>query len=246
MSKNEAVNVKISKDCTIYKINLDSEHHLCKKAFLQASKKCQNTMSYSQSGQYRTREMKFQMQLMGTIAEIYCDDLILRVLVFSGLSKKWEIIRYDDVRTDNFTTSTGEYDLKLVRSEDNFELVLECRSSMVYDRSLESALSAFDIIGPYSSEQKSVERYRDVYLRPLYVFDYAKFGNYDKAKFHDYLKAGGLSLYFVGGCFKSDMQSLHITKSMGQGSTQYEVVPISHGFDAQSFFKKLIHILKNV
>jgi hypothetical protein len=197
-------------------------------AWNQAQQKSIFTMNSSQSGHQRSQELKLNKQFMGILGEIGCQKYLEKVLFNNNLLDEWNVVRYDDVRTDKFRSPVNEFDLKIQNKNNNEKFVLiESRSSITYDRSLQEGLSQYDIIGPYSSDNKFKEGRNDLYLRPLFEWTNFEFGNYDGRLFKNYTDSGLIKLYIVAGCTFSDiMGNKGIVKSMGQGNTIYNALPI--------------------
>tara|TARA_R110002126_G_scaffold152203_1_gene299283 strand:- start:6809 stop:7567 length:759 start_codon:yes stop_codon:yes gene_type:complete len=227
-------------------INFDSV--LYKNAVIQAKKKSAKTMNASQSGAYRSPEMKYNMQLMGIIAEIACAEYLKEIIKRAGLKDLWSVIRYDDVRTDNFGSPLNEYDIMIKSNHTGIEkkIYVESRSSITYNRSLQSGLVNYDIIGPYTSAVKSQESANDFYLRPLYEYkDYHK-NNYSKLKFEEFLKDGKIILYIVSGCTYLNLIEEGIKKSMSQQGSKYLVLPIKKSINPIELNKLIINRLNSV
>lgn len=202
----------------------------------QASKKSQYTMGASQSGANRNQSVKYNMQLMGIVAEIACKQYLEKVVKDNELTHLWKVIRYDDVRTDDFKSPENEYDLKLNQVQESEEdLYVESRSSITYDRSFQEGLENYDIIGPYTSIAKVGEEANDIYLRPLYEYVDYKNKDYSKENFEKLLKEGKIILYLVAGCTKEELDEKGIVKSMGQGASKYKVLPIIKSTDIIDF-----------
>ena len=217
-----------------------------KRAQEQAVNKSQHTMIYSQSGSERNEVVKYNMQLMGIIAEMACKEYLELVLKRRNLSNNWEVNRYDDVRIDNFMSAENEYDLKIqTLNEPHIEYSVESRSSITYNRSLIDGLIAYDIIGPYNSDVKVGEAANSIYLRPLYSYSNFKKGDYKKENFETLLVNGSIILFLVAGCTHDELLNKGIIKSMGQGNTRYKVLPIIQSTDIISFQNTIEKILQN-
>lgn len=215
-------------------IDFNSEQYRI--AVEQASKKSQHTMGASQSGANRNLIVKYNMQLMGIVAEIACKQYLEKVVNDNQLTHLWKVIRYDDVRTDDFKSPENEYDLKLNQVQESEEdLYVESRSSITYDRSFQEGLENYDIIGPYTSIAKVGEEENDIYLRPLYEYVDYKNKDYSKENFEKLLKEGKIILYLVAGCTKEELDEKGIVKSMGQGASKYKVLPIIKSTDIIDF-----------
>lgn len=216
------------------------------KAVSQAKAKSIHTMNASQDGSYRSPEIKYNMQLMGIIAEMSCERYLRGIIKKSKLNESVEIIRYDDVRTDEFKSPENEYDIKILFKNSDTSLKVESRSSITYNRSFQDGLEKFDIIGSYSSIAKNLEADNDIYLRPLYRYLNFNSERYSKLKFDKLLKVGSFELYIVAGCTIDEMKSKGYLKSMSQEGTTYRVLPIRLSSDIVTFSKKIIEKLKMV
>jgi hypothetical protein len=224
-------------------IDFASEHYTI--AVEQATKKSQCTMEASQSGAKRDQVVKYNMQLMGIVAEIACKAYLEKIVKDNKLSDLWKVVRYDDVRTDNFKSPENEYDLKLNQVQESEEgFYVESRSSITYDRSFQEGLENYDIIGPYTSIAKVGEDANDIYLRPLYEYVNFKNKDYTKEHFEALLKDKKIILYLVAGCTKQELEKMGMVKSMGQGASKYKVLPIIKSLDIIDFQTTISNLLK--
>jgi len=225
-------------DWNIVKADLNATSDLIVRAARQARQKVKHTIQAGQDGRLRNQKLKLENQFRGMIAEIYAVELFKTWLAESKLNN-WEVIRYDDVRTDNFENSQNEYDIKIQNSSQNRIIKIESRSSVTYKRSLTQAINDLDIIGPYISSTKPKETYVDYYIRPLYH-------NRQEMKaeeFSEFLKNDLIDLYFVSGCDKEKMIEKGTYKSMKQSSTRYRCLPIIQGSDILVFQENLLEKL---
>jgi hypothetical protein len=222
--------------------NQDEFERACK----QAELKSQFTMAAGQDGKAREGATKFQKQLMGILAEIACQSFLFAILDFNrNLKGKWEVFRYDDVRTDGFKSSKNEYDIRVRKIDNSNEYYeVESRSSITYDRDFKVGLENFDIIGPYSSTAKSGEHANYIYLRPLYRYLDFKESPYQPLEFEKLMSNGRIELYLVAGCTSEDMESKGYDKSMQQSGTKYRAVKISDALDIIKFSEEIIKIFK--
>jgi hypothetical protein len=219
---------------------VDFNSGLYKKAIEQSLKKSKHTMNASQSGEDRTSELKYMKQLMGTLAEIYSQEYLKEILSENKLNEDWFVIRYDDVRTDEFKSPNNEYDINVKNTDNSSNYFVEPRSSITYDRSFINGLIGYDIIGPYVSVAKSGEKLNDFYLRPLYEYlDFEK-KDYNALNFESLLKSGRINLYIVAGTTKEQMMLNGYNKSMGQGQTNYRVIKIMNSDDSKKFHQTFI------
>lgn len=228
----------------VAKALIDFKSQLYSKAISQSKQKSQFTMDASQAGRYRSPGLKFQMQLMGILAEIYSQEYLIEIIANENLSGQWKVIRYDDVRTDGFKSPANEYDIKIQSANGAKEFKVESRSSIAHDRSLKNAIEQFDIIGPYSSVAKSGEGLADFFIRPLYEFLPFATKKYLPSNFESHLKAEEIKLHLVAACTKNDMIERGYNKSMNQGGTLYRVIKIVDGYDVKKFSPVLIDKLK--
>lgn len=228
-------------DWNIVKVDLNSTKDLITRAARQAKQKAQHTIQAGQDGRTRTNILKIQNQFRGMIAEIYAVELIKSWLANSKLSN-WEVIRYDDVRTDNFESPENEYDIKIQHNLENKVLTIESRSSVTYKRNLIQGINDLDIIGPYTSNAKPKETYVDYYIRPLY--DNTK--EMRAEEFSDFLKDGLIDLYFVAGCNKNALLERGIYKNLKQNSSKYRCLPILSSLDMIDFKQEILGKLMNL
>ena len=236
MFKLESLTIKKGAEWQIYKCEIDFESELYKKAVEQSELKAKYTRNESQSGSQRNEITKYQNQLRGTIAEIYCQYYLKQVLP----SDVFDILRYDDIRTDGFKSPKNEFDIKIVNKQNQKEFTVESRSSVTYKRTLLEAINNYDIIGYYKSTMKTSEKPNDFYLRPLY--DNKRL--YKNEEFETNLKNGNISLYIVAGCHISNLKAKGYDSSMGQGNTTYRVIKIADTYDVMAFEKRLHQYLK--
>ena len=217
------------------KVEIDNKE-LIARAFEQAVLKSQFTNNGNQNNQQRTGEQKFQKQLQGIISEMIVEDYLNRVFK----KESGVVIRYDDVRTDDFKSPKNEFDIKLKFKEKEFEI--EVRSSLSYRTEMSyETLEYFDVLGPYVNKVKKNENYNDFYIRPI-----LQLKNPDRninIKNIDIMKGilnNEFDFYITGGCTKKMMSENSLIKSMGQNNTQYEHVPVLKSLN----IKDLTNILR--
>jgi hypothetical protein len=239
------VELSNKKNWGVAKANINFSGELLKKAEDQAEKKSKYTMPADQRGKYRNDNIKFQKQLMGTLAEIYVEQFLKEILRDFKLNQCWSIERYDDVRTDEFKSPENEYDIRIGHLEKDVNFLVESRSSICYDRSLVKGINQFDIIGPYTSDYKNFERANDIYIRPLYEYQDFKENSYHPLTFKESLKKGKINLYIVAGCSKKRLKEWGYDKNMGQGSTKYRVIKIINATDAMKSREKIGEMLES-
>lgn len=238
--------IKLSKGIwNVTPVRLDFTHPEFDRAREQARLKSKHTMAASQSGETRGQGIKYNKQLMGIIAEMACKKY-LEVIIERSDIENWEVVRYDDVRTDNFVSGADEYDIKIgLVSDPGEKYLVESRSSITHDRSLISGLENYDVIGPYTSVSKSGEDYNDFYIRPLYEYKDFKNKDYDSGNFENLLINRRIKLYLVAGCTEDDMKYKGKPKNMGQKGTIYQTLPILWAKDIVDFKEDVINLLKS-
>lgn len=214
------------------------------KAKEQARLKSQFTMPASQAGEFRSDNLKYQRQLMGVLAEMGVQSYLTTIIEQNNIQKTWKIVRYDDVRTNGFKSPANEYDIRIRKSDESSFLSVECRSSILHDRSLITGLVTCNIIGPYASVAKSGEGYNDFYFLPLFEFLDYNTTKYSALNFESSLTNGRIKMHLVGGCLKDALQKKGGLKSLGQGSTLYQVIQILNATDAIDFIQVLTNVLK--
>ena len=247
MSKFSFINLRLSnnRNWSVAKAQINPEDEIFTKAKEQARKKSIYTMNASQSGSYRSPEFKFNRQLMGTLAEIYVQKFLIESVKNVGLSKNWQIIRYDDVRTDEFKLPENEYDIKACTfNEDDKEYFIESRSSIVKNRTLEEAINSFHIIGAYSSIVKPGEKPNDFYILPLH-FVVKNASKYLPSKYEEYILKGYIEIYIVSGCSNNYLEKNGRVDNLNQGITKYKVLKACEATDAENFKKYFKEFLLN-
>lgn len=136
-------------------------------AYRVAILKSQYTNNANQWGEERKLSLKIDRQLQGSLAEIAVQQLIQKLIV-SRLTKNFpdltiKVLRYDEVRTDGFRFSKGEFDLKIII--ENVEKTIEVRSSKIRNNCFESQ----KIIGKYNNNVKTFEKPNDYYIKPVFL-----------------------------------------------------------------------------
>jgi hypothetical protein len=219
-------------------INFNHQDYLSAKDQSKRKSKC--TMAASQAGQYRSDELKYQRQLMGILAEIAVKKYLESVLEEFGLHNDWAVIRYDDVRVDEFKSPVNEYDIRIVNQATGEFVSVECRSSTIRDRSFTNGLETLNIIGPYSSIAKAAENESDLYILPLYEFLNYKLERYLPSNFERNLIDGRLRLHLVAGCNNVMLQQKGGKSSLGQYGTVYRVLQILAALDIQKMSHEVV------
>lgn len=120
----------------------------------------------------------------------------------------------------------------VVQCNDNTRITIETRSSFSYrTRCPENVVNyAFQIIGPYITENKYIEHPKDFYAFLFYCL------NPDLLK--ETIDNGEISVYFAGGA-SLDMLKKSDNNLKQRGTIYKTVKPITNGFNANTFFDKL-------
>jgi len=111
---------------------------------------------------------------------------------------------------------------------------IETRSSFCYKTKCPERVitGAFSIIGPYISQSKPKEIYKDFYA---FVFFCINPSDLVKA-----IKSNGITIYFAGGADISLLLSKGQVDSLKQTGAKYHVIkPITNALDAHQFLAKL-------
>lgn len=196
----------------------------------QAILKSQHTMSANQNNEERDSFLKFQKQLQGIISEICVEEYLKMIF-----QKHADVIRYDNVRTDNFKSAKNEFDIKIKTKGKSYSV--EVRSSLSYKRHMTyNNLKGFDVIGCYTNDAKKHEAYNDFYIRPiLQLKNIQKNIDIKNINIFELLMRNEIDIYITGGCSKKMMMDNSIEKSMGQKNTKYQVIPVLKSFDIKAF-----------
>jgi len=226
------------KEWTTFKAKINLSNAFFKKAQEQAYKKAQHTMNANQAGMNRAFDNKYQNQLRGTLAEIYVQELFLEYFKSPTLkSKALEVIRYDDVRTDDFKEPAGEYDIKI--KINGKEYFLESRSSVVHDRAFTDAIKSLNMIGPYVSSAKFSEKNNDFYVLPLYRYLNFTKKDFYANKIENLFESNSVELHLVVASTHELLQEKGQVKTLGQYNSQYKVLQILNGYQLKTFFEIL-------
>lgn len=251
----------LSQDAKNEKIKIENPHFstlLCKiekedwdEAIYIAENKSKFTMNYSQNGMLRNDEIKFNNQLQGCLAEIALEQYLSLI--------GFEVVRYDKIRTDNFKSPKGEFDLKIILNKDDLknkidilpeyltkkmqehdsnlnkiELLIESRSSKLFDF---TKIQDQPIIGKYSNQIKENEKDSDLFFKSLFYIR-------DKNKsLMENLKIKN-SFIITGGCFLQDFKNYGYIGNLGQSNTKYHLLKIREENQLINFEKTLKSIIQ--
>ena len=228
----------------IVKVDFLTDNAMLQHAVKQAQAKTPHTRRYNPSARRRSEQEVFNDQLLGTIADIACCELLQTY--FNAHQARYLLVeRYDDIRSDNFV-SPDLYDAKVVVEGKNQSIAeMEIRSSVCNKVSVELMLKIWHVLGWYITSNKSKEQIRDFYIRPIYHFNkYRGKLIYNSADAEKYLLNGELDLYIVGGATAQILENKgRIDQGNGllqQGAT-YQLVPIMDALDIQQFLDTVLN-----
>lgn len=204
-------------------------------AYRVAILKSQHTNNENQYGEERNSVLKIDRQLQGALAEIAVQQLIQKLIInklnnkFPNLNAK--IIRYDEVRTDNFRFAKGEFDLKILIGE--VEKTIEVRSSKIRNENFQQQ----NIIGRYENNVKKFEKPNDFYIKPVFLIP-----NKCSAESVELIQhlTKDLKLFIVGGSTLEDMQNNSVVGSLGKNTTLYQLKTIERNNQMRNFLSDMM------
>ena len=204
-------------------------------AYRVAILKSQYTNNENQYGDERNSVLKIDRQLQGALAEIAVQQLIQKLIInklnnkFPNLNAK--IIRYDEVRTDNFRFAKGEFDLKILIGE--VEKTIEVRSSKIRNENFQQQ----NIIGRYENNVKKFEKPNDFYIKPVFLIP-----NKCSAESVELIQhlTKDLKLFIVGGSTLEDMQNNSVVGNLGKNTTLYQLKTIERNNQMRNFLSDMM------
>jgi hypothetical protein len=233
-------------DHAIFKVDFLTNQTRLQRAIDQAQAKAPFTHRNDPAARSRTEQEVFNAQLLGTLADIACCDL-LQAYFNQQNARHFSVERYDDVRTDNFER-TDLYDARLIYG-DQLLAEMEIRSSICNRVSLERMIQIWHILGWYHTADKATEKIREFYIRPIYHYNkYGSNSTYTLAKANSHLLEGDLDLYIVGGAtaqILEDKGEVQTGWGLLQRGATYQVVPITEGLDAREFLATVLNFCSN-
>lgn len=221
-----------------------------KLAEAQAKIKSQFTADVNQNNIVRDERKKLSKQLSGCLSEMavdyYLQLIALRQLKNEGVYLR--IIRYDNVRTDGFETSSNEYDLKILLPIPNNEINICVRSSLNFKDNISDGIAKLNIVGPYTNKAKTHEDLVDFYIQPIFQYKNPK-ANIANSEidFYTSFMNGLFDLYIVGGCSYETMldDSIASSGNLGQFNTNYQLVRIKNASDYLTLGLEIEHAIKS-
>jgi hypothetical protein len=188
--------------------------------------KSQHTIDHNQNGIKRNFFDKFNKQLQGILAEISVKKILERVTTDLSCN----VMRYDEVRTDNFASPKGEYDLKIKTK--NKEVIIEVRSSMFYKDLKLRNIKKEPIIGSYTNNIKKTEKPSDMFFRPFIKMKKSK-------TIIEGLENNDLEIIIPSACTINHFNKNGYVGNLGQSNTEYNLVNISENTNIINFCQNL-------
>lgn len=231
-------------------------HDICKVSFLhdaetlgevvsQAKAKAPYTHRNNPSAKKRTLQEVFNDQLLGTLADKACCDLLQSY--FNKYSPApLAVERYDDIRTDEYK-ERDKFDARIVALDKGKALAeVEIRSSVCNQVSLARMINIWQVLGWYTTQDKPAETVRDLYMRPIYHYNlYNKGKRYETRDAEELLMSGALDLYIVGGATPHILETRGTVQEkfglLQEGAT-YQVVDIKEAFGVGDFLKEAMNL----
>jgi hypothetical protein len=233
-------------------------HDICKVGFLddeqfleharsQARSKAPYTHPSDPSGDKRSERAIFNMQFLGTIADIACSNLLEQYLD-KYAPDLFEVERYDDIRVDNYQRP-DKFDTRITSLGGQTLVEIEIRSSVCNKIPVAAMVKSWHVLGWYVTQNKPTEKIRDLYMRPLYHYNLYETGPaYEASNAEEYLMDGLLDLYIVGGATPEILRERgEIQKDYGllQEETTYQVVGIRKSMGTGDFLKTALELCQS-
>jgi hypothetical protein len=231
-------------------------HDVCKVAFLddqetlkhvtfQAEAKAPYTHINDPSARERSEREILNAQLLGTLADKACTDLLQSYLKRHAPGRLIAE-RYDDVRTDEYK-KRDSFDTRVVKPGENRVLAeIEIRSSVCNKIPLEPMIRTWHVLGWYVTQNKPVEKIRDFYMRPIYHYNLFNAGKaYQLKDAESHLMKGALDLYIVGGATPYILETRgEVQRGFGllQKGATYQVVHIKNSPGVGDLLKAVMEL----
>ncbi|ADY26789.1 hypothetical protein Deipr_1655 [Deinococcus proteolyticus MRP] len=190
----------------LYRFNLqDSEQKaLYEHAKQQGLAKAPYTHAADPGGQQRPLIVIEARQILGTTADAFTAQILRE-----QLPEEIEVVRYDDIRTDNFERN-DLFDIQLKRGDT--EKIVEVRSSIaLFLPTPARVIPQFRLLGWYSTANKSGEEKRDYYFQPVFILRDRTLATDANArtfpsKSSHYFEQGYIDLYMLGCATRKDLE----------------------------------------
>jgi hypothetical protein len=232
----------------VLRVHVSDDDSLLRFVERQASQKSSRVHRDDPSGRTREPEEIENQNFLGTLADKVCAEILERYFRQHLIPAR--VIRYDDIRTDNFE-NPDLYDLKIETKNENF--LVEVRSSVCIFLPVEQMLKKWQILGPYVSLTKgSTETKKPFYLRPIFhLTDFEnnkKTQSYQRTGAVEAIASGNLALYFVGGATLEMLEQNGRNESgreLKQGMAMFKVLDITDGLDAREILQVISENIMN-
>ena len=206
----------------------------------QGLAKAPYTHAADPAGQRRPLIVVQASQILGTLADAFTAQILRE-----QLPENIEVIRYDDVRTDQFK-DPDKFDIMLKRGTE--EKIVEVRSSIAkFLPNPARVMGQFRLLGWYSTANKLGEIIRDYYFQPIFITldrniaDGANARTF-KSKSYEYFEQGNIALYLLGGATRHDLETkgvLTTEEELLQERAQYQTMKL---IDTSPIAEVLSHI----
>ena len=234
------------RDFQFYKVDFSLEEPSLIMAQEQAKAKEPYTQIKDPGSKKRTKQEVYNAQLLGTLADISCQQLLQRYLDKKS-PNLYKVVRYDDVRINEFE-KPDQYDIQIVRNANDKVLTqIEVRSSVCYKMPVVAMIYIWHILGWYTTGTKVSEKKKDFYMRPIYHYNRFDTGaEYQLKDAESFLLNRMLDLYIIGG---ADVDLLVRKGEVLQQDTLlqkgalYQTLPIKQGLKIEDFLKAVYRSL---
>jgi hypothetical protein len=233
-----------------------ADQDICKVTFLadqktlnyvisQAQAKAPYTHINNPSAKKRTKQEVYNAQLLGTLADYACSDLLRSYLNrYAPIPLITE--RYDDIRTDEYK-KPDMFDTRVLNPTNNKVLSeIEIRSSVCNQIPLEPMIKTWHVLGWYVTQNKPAEKIRDFYMRPIYHYNLYNTGKpYALRDAESHLMSGALDLFIVGGATPQLIETEgEVQKKFGllQEGATYQVVHIKNSMGVGESLKAIMDL----
>lgn len=190
----------------LYRFDLNDSEQMAfyQRAKVQGLAKAPFTHAAAPDGQRRPMIVIEARQILGTTADAFTAQILRE-----NLPEEIEVIRYDNIRTDNFEHN-DLFDIKLKRGDT--EKIVEVRSSIaLFLPTPARVIPQFRLLGWYSTANKSSEVKRDYYFQPVFILkDRALATDANARTFPSqsprYFEEGHIDLYLLGCATRKDLE----------------------------------------
>lgn len=239
----------------IFSRQVINKHEVCKVSFIddqellalaekQAKAKAAHTNIHAPSARKRTFQEVYNAQLLGTLADLACSQLLQKYFE-QYTPGTFAVIRYDDIRKNNYELP-DQFDIQIVpiKACSSVLTEIEIRSSVCNRIPMDAMIRTWHILGWYVTDNKPGEKIRDFYMRPIYHYTkYASGPEYQLAQADKHLKDGSLDLYIVGGATSQILEEdgqLDRGYGLLQEGATYQIVQIIHALAMGAFLKSVL------